>query len=199
MQGVRLFSMWCLTKRSITCRVFAHGFPLNLIEIVSAFFSTSCLKLDWSEQEEVMNVTSFSSSTERCVVYSDQLLGAARIRKLVELLYQCLCWYGHPNMTKTEKGWFKTFTEKGLNGWKKCFDQLSDARSNWKLVKIHLNGLIACPLSKCFISKMQVALSTSLDICANIWNLSLLYILTSIWVLGTPNAGWNSHFKCFLC
>ena len=27
----------------------------------------------------------------------------------------------------------------------------------------------------------------------------MLYILTSIWVLWTPNAGQNSHFHHFLC
>ena len=27
----------------------------------------------------------------------------------------------------------------------------------------------------------------------------VLYILTSVWVLCIPNAGWNSHFQHFLC
>ena len=27
----------------------------------------------------------------------------------------------------------------------------------------------------------------------------LLYISTSVWVLRTPNAGWNSHFQRFCC
>ena len=27
----------------------------------------------------------------------------------------------------------------------------------------------------------------------------LLYIMTSVWVLRTPNADWNSHFQFFLC
>ena len=30
-------------------------------------------------------------------------------------------------------------------------------------------------------------------------DLDLLYILTSVWVLGTPYAGRNGHFQGFLC
>ena len=29
--------------------------------------------------------------------------------------------------------------------------------------------------------------------------IDVLYILASVWVLSTPNAGWNSHFQCFCC
>ena len=42
----------------------------------------------------------------------------------------------------------------------------------------------------CFVEFLDFATST---------NGCVFYILTSVWVLGTPNAGQNLHFQHFFC
>ena len=86
-------------------------------------------------------------------MYFDQLLDAAHTRKLAKILFfsrfQAFLFSFsffsdftpeiNKKRLKTEKG--KKLTRKLENGWKKCFNQLSGARSTRKLVEIH-NSLI---------------------------------------------------------
>ena len=78
---------------------------------------------------DIMMWGSFTVKKVMCVVYFDQLLGAACTQKLVETFFSFsdvfLCFQPCYHWKRSK------------NSWKKIFDQLLGARSTDKLVEIH--------------------------------------------------------------
>ena len=83
-----------------------------------------------------------------------------------------------------------------------CCDQSQQFRFCKKFpdcdIFIHnqINYWTECNMSEMW--KFQMKIMIHQYFCLKLFH-KMLYILTIVWVLGTPNAGRNGHFQRFLC